>query len=99
LENIEKFLPSALSVLKDGGRLAVITFHSVEDRIVKQKFKLEASNCICDKNLPQCVCNHKAGVELITKKPIEATENEKQQNPRSSSAKLRVVAKTKGGRL
>ena len=93
LENIEKFLSGALSVLKDKGRLAVITFHSLEDRIVKQKFKLEASDCICDKNMPQCICGHKAGVNIITKKPIEPNEEEIAVNPRSGSAKLRVAEK------
>ena len=98
LDNIEKFLAGALSVLKPKGRLAVITFHSLEDRIVKQKFKLEAAYCICDKDMPQCVCGHQASVKIITKKPIEPAEDEIKNNPRSGSAKLRVAEKIKGGK-
>jgi 16S rRNA (cytosine1402-N4)-methyltransferase len=93
LDSIEKFLTGALSVLKVGGRLAVITFHSLEDRIVKQKFKLESSDCICDKNFPQCVCGHTASIKLINKKPITPSDDEVRQNPRSGSAKLRVAEK------
>jgi 16S rRNA (cytosine1402-N4)-methyltransferase len=97
LDSIDKFLTGALSSLKVGGRLAVITFHSLEDRIVKQKFKTESADCICDRNIPQCVCGHKAGIKLITKKPITPNDEEIRQNPRSSSAKLRVAEKIKGG--
>jgi 16S rRNA (cytosine1402-N4)-methyltransferase len=93
LESIEKFLPAALGVLKDKGRLAVITFHSLEDRIVKQQFKLEAADCICNKDMPQCVCGHKANIKIITKKPIEPSKEEIAGNPRSGSAKLRVAEK------
>jgi 16S rRNA (cytosine1402-N4)-methyltransferase len=97
LENIEKFLAGAIGVLKDGGRLATISFHSLEDRIVKQKFKFESTECVCDKNIPQCVCGHSAGIKIITKKPIEPTEDEIRANNRSASAKLRVIEKIKGG--
>jgi 16S rRNA (cytosine1402-N4)-methyltransferase len=91
LESVENFLPAAAAALKKGGRLAVITFHSLEDRIVKQAFKEMAADCICDKNIPECVCGHRAIVKLITKKPITPTEEEIKSNPRSSSAKLRIV--------
>lgn len=90
---LEKGLRSALSVLKPGGRLAVITFHSLEDRLVKQFFKTESVDCVCPPNIPQCVCNHKASLEILTKKPVTASEAELEANPRSRSAKLRVAKK------
>ena len=79
--------------LNVGGRLAVITFHSLEDRIVKSVFKKHSMDCICDKSSPVCVCNHRAEVELVNKKPIIANSEELNNNKRSSSAKLRVVEK------
>lgn len=79
--------------LNSGGRLAVITFHSLEDRIVKEAFHLLASDCICDKRLPVCVCHHKAEGVLISKKPITPSAAEIENNPRSHSAKLRVIEK------
>jgi len=90
---IEQALPEAIKLLRSGGRLAVISFHSLEDRIVKQTFKLESTDCICPPKTPVCVCGHKAGVKLLTKKPIVADETEIARNPRSRSAKLRVVEK------
>ena len=93
LEVLKSALQDALSILKPGGRLAVITFHSLEDRIVKQYFKSESVDCICPPRIPQCVCGHKASIELLTRKPVEASEEEIAQNPRSRSAKLRVVQK------
>lgn len=79
--------------LRSGGRLAVITFHSLEDRIVKEAFHLLASDCICDKRLPVCVCHHKAEGVLVSKKPIIPSDAEINSNPRSHSAKLRVIEK------
>ncbi len=79
--------------LKKGGRIAIITFHSLEDRIVKQAFKLLECDCICDKSLPVCVCGKKQEIEIITKKPIVASDREMVVNPRSRSAKLRVAKK------
>ena len=79
--------------LRSGGRLAVITFHSLEDRIVKQAFNLLASDCICDKRLPVCVCHHKAEGVLVSKKPILPSTAEIASNPRAHSAKLRVIEK------
>jgi 16S rRNA (cytosine1402-N4)-methyltransferase len=90
---IERTLPQAIDLLAQGGRLAVISFHSLEDRIVKQTFKLESTDCVCPPNVPVCTCGHHARVRLITRKPITATEAEIAQNPRSRSAKLRVVEK------
>lgn len=79
--------------LKVGGRIAILTFHSLEDRIVKRAFKELELDCICDKSLPQCVCGKKREIEIITKKPIEATLKEKAFNSRSKCAKLRIAEK------
>lgn len=79
--------------LKRGGRIAVITFHSLEDRIVKQAFRYLESDCICDKSLPKCVCGKVKEIEIITKKPVEATAKEKAENSRSRCAKLRIAQK------
>ena len=93
LNVLKEFIDKAVSKLKKGGRLAVISFHSLEDRIVKQKFKELATGCICPPDFPICVCGHKAVVKLITKHPVEATEEELKRNPRSAPAKLRVIEK------
>lgn len=93
LDVLKTFIDKAISKLKVSGRLAIISFHSLEDRIVKQKFKELATGCICPPDFPICVCGHKATVKLITKHPVEATADELKQNPRSAPAKLRVVEK------
>ena len=93
LGTVERALPAAIDLLRPGGRLAVISFHSLEDRIVKDTFKLAATDCICPPRLPVCVCGHKASVRLVTRKPMIATEAEIAANPRSRSAKLRIVEK------
>ena len=77
--------------LKKGGRIAIITFHSLEDRIVKRVFKDLETDCICDKSLPVCVCGRKKEIEIITPHPIIATEEELQENPRAKSVKLRIA--------
>ena len=79
--------------LKSGGRIAILTFHSLEDRIVKRAFKELETDCICDKSLPVCVCGKKKEINVITAKPIVATEEELKLNTRSKSAKLRVAEK------
>ena len=76
--------------LKPEGRLCIITFHSLEDRIVKNAFKTAENPCICPPEFPVCVCGRKSKGRVITKKPIEADENEREENPRSTSAKLRI---------
>ena len=93
LATVEHTLPSAINLLRPGGRLAVISFHSLEDRIVKDAFRLASTDCICPPKTPICVCGHKASVRLINRKPITAHEDEAAQNPRSRSAKLRIVEK------
>lgn len=95
MQAIEKVVPLAIELLKPGGRLAVISFHSLEDRIVKTIFRQESKNCICPPTQPICTCNHQAKIKEINKKPIEATQEEKSENPRSRSAKLRVAEKLK----
>ena len=101
---LEAALPQAVELLAGGGRLAVISFHSLEDRIVKQFMQREARDCICDtlpgaaiygaaqSRAPQpCWCGHKATVKIITRKPIQASEQEVMENTRSRSARLRIA--------
>lgn len=100
LDVLDKGLKNACSVLKPGGRLAVLTFHSLEDRAVKRYFQSESTDCLCPPDIPQCVCGHKASLEVLTRKPVTASEEELAGNPRARSAKLRVAAKkarTEGG--
>jgi len=93
LEILEASLEQGIELLKDGGRLAVITFHSLEDRIAKNVFQKNARGCTCPKDLPVCVCTRKPLVKIVTTKPVLAGEVELADNPRSRSAKLRVVEK------
>lgn len=93
LAGLESVIRDMIESLKSGGRLCIITFHSLEDRIVKNVFKEYSTDCICDKSLPTCVCGHKAMVKLINKKPILASETELENNSRSSCAKLRIIEK------
>ena len=93
LDVLETGIHSAVDKLKKGGRLAIITFHSLEDRIVKNNFKELAKACTCPPELPVCVCNNKEVIKVITRKPIIATEEEVNKNIRSRSAKLRVCEK------
>ena len=93
LDAIEPALTDAVSRMRPGARLAVITFHSLEDRIVKQTFASLAEGCRCPKDLPVCVCGNKPKVKIITKKPILPSEKELLENPRSRSAKLRIAEK------
>lgn len=95
LEHLEEFLKKSVQVLAPGGRLAVITFHSGEDRIVKNFFKEQAQGCVCPPEFPICQCGNKAIVKILTKKPVRASDGEESQNPRARSAKLRVVEKIK----
>ena len=83
----------AIPCLNPGGRLAIITFHSLEDRIVKNGMAAAAKGCTCPPNFPVCVCGKKPKVKLISRKPIVASEEELEINPRSRSAKLRVCEK------
>ena len=91
LNVLEKFLKSAIKLLKPGGRLVVISFHSLEDRIVKNTLKAMTGACICPPKLPSCLCGQVKMIKLLTRKPAVAQEIEKNKNPRSRSAKLRVA--------
>lgn len=93
LENLQEFLPKAFDVLAPGGRMAIVSFHSLEDRMVKQFFVGLAKGCICPIDFPQCVCGRNAQAKVLTKKPIVATEPEIKINPRSKPAKLRAIVK------
>ena len=91
LNELDKCLEAFIELLGTGGRMAVLTFHSLEDRIVKNVFRLESSDCICPPKTPICICHHKAKIKLVNKKPIIASEEEQKENSRSTSAKLRIV--------
>ena len=93
LDGLEQALSDLAGKLSSGGRMAVISFHSLEDRIVKNLFKNLSTDCICPPKTPVCICGHKASVKLINKKPITASKEELEFNPRSSSAKLRIIEK------
>ena len=93
LEVLEQGLEGAFRLLNTGGRLSVITFHSLEDRIVKQFMKEKTQGCTCPKDFPVCVCGKKPQAELVARKPIIPSEEELERNPRARSAKLRVLEK------
>ncbi|MBC7765081.1 MAG: 16S rRNA (cytosine(1402)-N(4))-methyltransferase, partial [Hyphomonadaceae bacterium] len=90
---LEQAIRDFTAALNSGGRLAIITFHSLEDRIVKQTFIQLSSGCTCPRNFPICVCGKTPGAKVITKKPITASEQELIDNPRARSAKLRILEK------
>jgi 16S rRNA (cytosine1402-N4)-methyltransferase len=90
LESLERFIDESIDLLKPDGRFAVITFHSLEDRIVKHRFQTRAGRCSCPPRLPVCTCGARKDVELVTKRPVVAGEEETGVNPRARSAKLRV---------
>jgi len=93
LDALEKFLPQAVSALAPQARLAVISFHSLEDRIVKHYFRRESTGCLCPPKQPQCTCGHEAQLRLLTKRPTRPGNSETVNNPRSRSARLRVAQK------
>ena len=93
LDALPPMLSAAVEALNPGGRLAVITFHSLEDRIVKQTMKELATGCTCPPNFPVCVCGNKPKIRLVSRKPIVSGETELEENPRARSAKLRVAEK------
>ena len=90
---VEKVMKDAIPLLKPGGRLAVITFHSLEDRIVKNAMTAASKGCTCPSEFPVCICGKKPAVKLITRKPVVASQQELDVNPRARSAKLRVCEK------
>lgn len=93
LKILEKAVEDSILSLKEEGRIAIITFHSLEDRIVKNKFKKLENPCTCPKEFPVCICNKKPIVKVISRKPVEPSQEEVDVNPRSRSAKLRIAEK------
>ena len=93
LDAVEAVLPAAVKALKPGGRLLVISFHSLEDRIVKNYFKTESKDCLCPPEQPVCTCGHKAVLRELTRHPVTADDEEIKLNPRARSAKLRAAVK------
>jgi 16S rRNA (cytosine1402-N4)-methyltransferase len=94
LDNLKKALDDGISALRPGGRVCVISFHSLEDRIVKKTFAGEARACVCPPEFPVCVCDKKATLKILTPRPIKPSADEIEANPRSRSAKLRAAEKT-----
>ncbi len=92
-KHLKIFLTEGIDVLRSSGRFGVVSFHSGEDRLVKNIFRTNARGCVCAQDLPVCCCNHEPQIKLITKKPIAPSNDEIQNNPRSRSAKLRIVEK------
>ena len=93
LKQLENLIDKAVSYLNPGGRLVIISFHSLEDRIVKHSFRELAKDCICPPDFPICVCDKKAEVKVLTRSPVQASKEEEESNPRSRSAKLRAAEK------
>ena len=93
LEGLKKCIENLIDLLNEKGRIAIISFHSLEDRIVKNVFKDATTGCICPPKTPVCICKHKQICDMVTRKPITARQEELQKNSRSSSAKLRIVEK------
>lgn len=96
LSALTEALPQALDLLVPGGRMAAISFHSLEDRIVKQFFQREARDCLCPPELPECACGHIARLCILTRHPIRPSEQEVVSNPRSRSARLRIAIRIAG---
>ena len=94
LEALEQALPAAVSLLRPGGRLAVVSFHSLEDRIVKRFFAAQARGCTCPPDLPICVCGQEPTLRLAVRKAVRPSPSEAAENPRASSARLRAAVKT-----
>ena len=91
LDNIERGLDQAIELLKEGGRIVVISYHSLEDRLVKGVFRREASGCICPPEIPICACDHEPTLRLVSRRVIKPDQEEIRMNPRSRSARLRVA--------
>jgi len=94
LGSLEHALPAALDMLRPGGRLAVISFHSLEDRIVKRFLRVQEKGCTCPPDFPVCVCGHEPALRALSRRPVKPSQAELAANPRSSSARLRAAVKT-----
>jgi 16S rRNA (cytosine1402-N4)-methyltransferase len=95
LESLERSLTTAVDLLRPGGRVAVISYHSLEDRIAKQTFRTAAEGCTCPKDMPICVCGKSPRVKVLTNRPVRPDEQETARNPRSDSARMRVAEKVR----
>ena len=93
LQSLSRFLAAAVEKLNAGGRLAVISYHSLEDRLVKEAFRRESGVCLCPPKLPVCVCGARRALDVLTRRPVRPSEAEVRRNPRSRSARLRAAAK------
>lgn len=93
LDSLEKALPQALDLLKKQGKIIIISYHSLEDRIVKKFFQNQSKKCICENILPICECNHKPKIKILTRKPLTPTKDEISKNTRARSAKMRIAIK------
>jgi 16S rRNA (cytosine1402-N4)-methyltransferase len=93
LDTLSATLPQIVDVLAEGGRMAVISFHSLEDRLVKSFMVRETRDCICPPELPVCRCDHSPTLKILTRKPIRPSPDEIRQNPRARSAKLRIAVR------
>lgn len=93
LVELSEFLSKSVKLLKKGGRIVVLSYHSLEDRIVKEIFKHEALSCVCPTEIPVCACDKKSAIKILTRKPLIPTESEIKSNPRSRSAKFRAAEK------
>jgi len=94
LGSLEHALPAALDMLRPGGRLAVISFHSLEDRIVKRFLRAQEKGCTCPPDFPVCVCGHEPALRALSRRPVKPSPAEVAANPRSASARLRAAVKT-----
>jgi 16S rRNA (cytosine1402-N4)-methyltransferase len=93
LGSLETGLKAALKILSPGGRMAAISFHSLEDSLVKSFFRAESTDCLCPPQQPVCTCAHRASLRLLTKRPITPSPEEVERNPRARSARLRAAEK------
>ena len=93
LSSLARFLAAAVNRLKEGGRIAVLSYHSLEDRMVKDAFRRESGVCLCPPRLPACVCGARRALEVLTRRPIRPSEAERRRNPRARSARLRAARK------
>ena len=97
LGQLERFIEPAVRSLRPGGRMAVISFHSLEDRIVKHSFARLQGRCTCPPDFPECRCEPEELLQVLTRSPIRPTDDEIRDNPRSRSARMRVIERSKGG--
>lgn len=91
LDELKEFLKKSIDLLNEGGRIVILSYHSLEDRIVKEQFKYENLACVCPPKSPICICGKEKRVNILTKKPVTPSEDEIQKNRRSRSAKLRAA--------